>query len=160
MKKLLSLLIALIFIMAGCGEEQSKNEKENVSGKPKNTHESKQVDDFKVSIDVEDDLNVFAAITYVGEADEIDIYHGGSIFFFNIFQQDGNFEYESAMTQPLLTTALVRDEPHSVKFEGLERLNLKPGTYEFEAIADISLDSDDVVGTQIKIPVSKIKVIE
>lgn len=146
--------------MAGCGEEQSKNEKEHADGKPKNTHESKQVDDFKVSIYVEDDLNVFAAITYVGEADEIDIYHGGSIFFFNIFQQDGDFEYESAMTQPLATTTLVRNEPHNVKFEGLEKLNLTPGTYEFEAIADISLDSDDVVGTQINIPVSKIKVIE
>ena len=39
------------------------------------------MDDFKVSINVEKDLNVYATVTYIGEAAEKDIYHGGSIFF-------------------------------------------------------------------------------
>ena len=60
------------------------------------------------------------------------------------------------MVLPLLTTTLFRNEPHIVKFKGIEKLKLKPGTYEFEAIADFSLDSDDVLGTNIEIPVSKI----
>lgn len=70
--------IILIFGLFGC--VTNNNNEENVSGKPKIANESKQVDDFKVSINVEKDLNVYATITYIGEADEKDIYHGGSIF--------------------------------------------------------------------------------
>lgn len=147
--------IILIFGLFGC--ITNNNNEENVSGKPKITNESKQVDDFKVLINVEKDLNVYATITYIGEAAEKDIYHGGSIFFFNVYQQNGSFEYFGAMNQPLLTTTLIRNEPHRVKFKGIEKLELKTGTYEFEAIANISLDSDDVLGTKIEIPVSKIE---
>ena len=147
--------IILIFGLFGC--VTNNNNEENVSGKPKIANESKQVDDFKVSINVEKDLNVYATITYIGEAAEKDIYHGGSIFFFNVYQLDGDFEYFGVMNQPLLTTTLIRNEPHRVKFKGIEKLELKTGTYEFEAIANISLDSDDVLGTKIEIPVSKIE---
>jgi len=147
--------LVLIFGLFGC--VTNNNNVENVSGKPKITNESKQVEEFKVSINVEKDLNVYATITYIGEAAEKDIYHGGSIFFFNVYQLDGDFEYFGAMNQPLLTTTLIRNEPHRVKFKGIEKLELKTGTYEFEAIANISLDSDDVLGTKIEIPVSKIE---
>ncbi|MEK5068673.1 hypothetical protein [Sporosarcina sp. FSL K6-1508] len=147
--------IILIFGIFGC-VTNNKNE-ENLSGKSKITNESKQVDDIKVSINVEKDLNVYATITYIGGAAEKDIYHGGSIFFFNIYQQDGGFEYLGSMEQPLLTTTLIRNEPYRVKFKGIEKLKLKTGTYEFKAIADFSLDSDDVLGTRIEIPVSKIE---
>ncbi|MCM3745182.1 hypothetical protein M3193_13665 [Sporosarcina luteola] len=146
--------IILIFGLFGC--VKNNNNEENVSGEPKITNESKQVDDFKVTLNVEKDLTVYATITYIGEAAEKDIYHGGSIFFLNVYQQDGDFEYFGAMNQPLLTTTLIRNEPHIVKFKGIEKLKLKTGTYEFEAIADFSLDSDDVLGTKIEIPVSKI----
>jgi hypothetical protein len=96
----------------------------------------------------------------MGEEAEKDIYHGGSIFFFNVYQQDGDFEYLGFMDQPLLTTTLIRNEPHRVDFKGIEKLKLKPGTYEFEAIANFSLDSEDVLGTENEIPVSKIEEVE
>ncbi|MFS0688993.1 hypothetical protein AB1K89_07105 [Sporosarcina sp. 179-K 8C2 HS] len=147
--------IILIFGLFGC--VTNNNNEESVSGKSKIMNESKQVDDFRVSISVEKDLNVYATITYIGEAAEKDIYHGGSIFFFNVYQLDGDFEYFGAMDQPLLTTTLIRNEPHRVKFKGIEKIKLKTGTYEFEAIADFSLGSNDVLGTKIEIPVSKIK---
>lgn len=118
------------------------------------------MDDFRVTINVEKDLNVYATITYIGEEAEKDIYHGGSIFFFNVYQQDGDFEYLGSMVQPLLTTTLIQNEPHRVKLGGFKKGILKPGTYEFEAIANFSLDSDDLLGTEIEIPVSKIKEIE
>lgn len=148
----------LIFGLFGCGI--SINDDDKVSGEPKFTIETMLVDDFKVSIYAEKELTIYATITYTGEEAEKDIYHGGSIFFFNIYQEDGDFEYLGGMDQPLLTTTLIRNEPHRVDFIGIERLNLKNGTYEFEAIADFSLDSDDVVGTNIEIPVSKMKEIE
>lgn len=151
----LFVVVSIISTFGLYGCVTTNTNKENVSGKPI-TNESKQVDDFKVSIHVEKDLNVYATITYIGEAAEKDIYHGGSIFFFNVYQQDGDFEHLGIMEQPLLTTTLIRNEPHKVLFKGIENLTLKTGTYEFEAIADFSLDSDDVLGTKIEIPVSKI----
>lgn len=156
----LMIVIFSVLLLGLCGCGTSNNNEENRSGEPQITNESKQVDDFKVSINVENvekGLNVYATITYLGEEDEIDIYHGGSIFFFNIYQQDGDFDYLGSMEQPLLTTTLIRNEPHKVNFTEIETLKLKQGTYKFEAIADFSLSSDDVLGTKIEIPVSKIK---
>jgi len=156
-----SALLILVFGLMGCGT--NNNNKENASNEQKITNESKQVDDFKVTINVENaekDLNVYATITYMGEEAQKDIYHGGSIFMFNVYQQDGDFEYLGAMNQPLLTTTLIRNEPHRVNFEGIEKLELKPGTFEFEAIADFSLDSDNVIESKIEFPVSKIKEID
>jgi hypothetical protein len=158
MRLMIVIFSFLLLGLAGCGT--SNNDEENGSGQPKITNESKQVNDFNVSINVEDgekNLNVYVTITYVGEEAKIDIYHGGSIFFFNVYQQDGDFEYIGSMEQPLLTTTLIRNEPHRVNFKGIETLKLKQGTYKFEAIADFSLSSDDVLGTKIEIPVSKMK---
>lgn len=156
-----SVLLSLVFGLIGC--ESNNNNKENIIGEPTVNNESKQVDDFKVTINFENDekeLMVYATITYTGEDAEREIYHGGSIFFFNIFEQDGDFKYYGGMEQPLLKTTLIRNEPHRVNFEGIEKLELKPGTFEFEAIADFSLDSDNVIESKIEIPVSKIKEID
>ena len=156
-----SVFLFLVFGLFGCGT--SNNNEENVSGEPRITYESKQVDDFKITINVENsekDLVVYTTITYMGEEAQKDIYHGGSIFFFNVYQQDDDFEYLGGMNQPLLTTTLIRNEPHRVNFEGIEKLKLKPGTFEFEAIAHFSLDSDDVLGTEIEIPVSGVQEVE
>lgn len=158
MKKLLALLIVFSFLIAGCGQEQER--KKDGNDQPEVTGESNQVDDFKVSIHVEDELDAYATITYVGEEAEKDIYHGGSIFFFNIYQQDGNFKHLGAMEQPLLATTLIQNEPHRVTFNSLDDITLKSGKYKFEAIAHFSLDSDDVLGTEIEIPVSKMVVVE
>lgn len=119
------------------------------------SNDSKQVGDFEISIHVDENLNAIASITYIGDEAKKDIYHGGSIFGFNIFQQDGDFVYEGGMTQPLLTTTLLQNEPHTVTFNAKEFLNLEKGLYEFEAIAELSVDSNDVVGSQLIIPVSK-----
>ena len=151
----------MVFGLIGC--ETNNNNRENVIGEPTINKESNQVDDFKVTINIENDekyLNVYATITYIGDEAQKDIYHGGSIFMFNIYQQDGDFEYLGAMNLPLLTTTLIRNEPHRVNFEGIEKLELKPGTFEFEAIADFSLDSDNVIESKIEIPVSKVKEID
>lgn len=144
--------IILVFGLFGC--VQNNNSDKNINDKV--TNESKQVDDYKVSIHVEKDLNIYATITFIGEAAKKDIYHGGSIFFFNVYEQNGHLTYEGAMNQPLLTTTLIRNEPHRVNFQGIQQLELKPGTYEFEAIANFSLNSDDILGTKIEIPVSKL----
>lgn len=124
------------------------------------SNESKQVDDFKVSIDVNDDLEVSATIMYTGDETEKEIYHASNIFWFKIFQQDGDFKYEPAMTQPLLTTTLIQNEPHTIKFNWDKDLQLEEGLYEFEVIADFSLDSNDIVGSKLTIPVSMLQEVQ
>ena len=156
-----SLLLILVVGLMGCGT--NNDDKENAGNEPKNTNESKQMEDFEVTIYAENDeseLNVYATITYIGPEAEKNIYHGGSIFYFNIYQQDGDYEYLGAMNQPLLTTTLIQHEAHRVNFEEMKQLELQPGIYEFEAIANISLDSDNMMETALQIPVSTIKEID
>jgi len=156
-----SVLLILVFGLIGC--ETNNNNKENVIGEPTINNESKQVDDFKVTINVENDekdLMVYATITYMGEEAEREIYHGGSIFFFNIYQQDGDFEYMESLTLPLLTTTLIQNKPLRVDLKGIEKLKLESGIYKFEANANFSLDSDKVIESKIEIPVYKIEEID
>jgi hypothetical protein len=154
--------LVLVFGLSGC-VTSNNNGDENVSDKPKIINESKTVDDFKVSINVQKsqkDPKIYATITYMGEESEKDIYHGGSVFFFNIYQQDGDFEFMESMTLPLLTTTLIQNKPLRVDFNGIEQLKLESGTYKFEAIAYYSLDSEKVLESKIEIPVYKIEEID
>ena len=144
--------IILIFSLFGCGTTNTTEENESVNPKV----DAEQLEDFKVAIHVEEDLNVYATITYVGEEAEKEIYHGGSIFFFNVYQEDGNPVYDSSMTLPLITTTLTRNEPHREEFNMIKDLELKAGTYEFEAIAVFSLDEED----DIDMTVSKMVEVE
>ncbi|WP_404430931.1 hypothetical protein [Sutcliffiella horikoshii] len=158
MKSLFSytmLIIILVFGLFGCDSE------DKVRGESYKKSDSQHVDDFNVSINVEDGdeaLNVFATITYTGKEAEIDIYHGGKIFYFNVYQQDGDFEFFGAMDDPQLKTTLFKNEPHKVTFNVLEMPGLNPGTYEFEAIASFSLNSE--TPSNIEIPVYKVEEIE
>jgi len=150
--------LVLIFGLYGC-VTSNNNGDENVNDKPKIISESKTVADFKASINVQKshkDPKIYATITYVGEEAEKEIYHGGSIFFFNIYQQDGDFEYMESLTLPLLTTTLIQNKPLKVDLKGIEKLKLESGTYKFEANANFSLDSDKVIESKIEIPVYKI----
>ncbi len=67
-----------VLALFGCTTTNSNEEKVRVE--PVMTYETKQVDDFKVSIHIEKDLHVYSTITYVGDAIEKEIYHGGNIF--------------------------------------------------------------------------------
>lgn len=159
LKKILYVFFLMIFILAGCGT--SWNSAKNGTNGSNISSSELQVDDFVIGIHVEKQypLQVYATITYTGNDEEIDIYHGGSIFFFNIYNQNGDFEYEGAMEQPLLTTTLKQNQAHQVDMD-LSHVNLKPGTYEFEAIAEFFLDQDDWAGTNYNIPVKVVVDIE
>jgi hypothetical protein len=151
----------LVFVLFACGKGDPSGE--NINEKPNIVNDTKQIDEFKVSIHVENggkDLDVYATITYLGNEAEKEIYHGESIFFFNVYQQDGDFEYIGGMEQPLLTTTLIQNKPHKVNLNLTPKVKLNPGTYVFEAISEFSLDSDDVLGTKIEIPVSKMEQID
>lgn len=132
--------LLLLVLLVGCGAkpEAPKNEAVN------------EVDDFTVRLVVDEAAKATATITYTGQEAEKTIYHGGNIFFLTITQLDGDFEQPGAMNLPLLSTTLKKDEPHTVVFDDV---SLAKGLYEFEAEARISLDQEDIVGSEITIPV-------
>ncbi len=122
-----------------------------------NSTETKKQGDFEVRIFAEQDqeLNVYATLTYRGEEESIDIYHATWIFYFGITQLDGDYETTIGMEEPLRTTTLVKDEPHVEQLK-TDTLNLKPGKYKFEAIADFSTNSEKMLETGSEIPVSTV----
>jgi hypothetical protein len=159
MKKIIfcSMFAILIFGFAGCGTGNSGG---SATGQGSEiSTESKQEGDFEVSINVGndgEDVDAYATITYVGEEDKTDIYHGESIFLFNIYQQDGDFEHGGGMGDIEVTTTLTKNEPHNVELYGMDVNALEPGTYEFEAVADFSLDEENMLDSQNEIVVSTI----
>ncbi|ADU32050.1 hypothetical protein [Evansella cellulosilytica] len=148
----------LVIGLFGCGTEESRDSSSS-DERLINSEETNQDGEFEVSIHVgndSNDLEVYGTISYIGDKDKINIFHGGSIFFFHIYEVNGDFEHIGGMDQPLLRTTLTKDEAHKVTFIHPVLDELEPGDYEFEAIADFSLDEDNIVNTQIEIPVSTI----
>lgn len=153
----------IILSLSACGTDNSGNKQLNIQEFKEEVDEVNQEGDFEVSMNVEkvdETLDVYATITYLGEEDKRIIYHGGSIFFFNIYQLDGDFEFLGGMDQPLLSTILKQNEKHRVEFNHPGLKELKPGIYEFEAIANISLDDENMRESTGEIPVSKIVELE
>ncbi|PKR77611.1 hypothetical protein CEY16_06645 [Halalkalibacillus sediminis] len=154
---ILSIFFMLAFGLFACGTDNSGQS--NSNERPNDTEDTKQEGDFEVSINVENENEnpeVHATITYIGEKEQKNIYHGGSIFFFNIYQVNGDFEHIGGMNEPLLTTTLKKDEVHKVEFDHPSLDELETGEYEFEAIADFSLDKDNYIDNKREITVSKI----
>lgn len=158
--KMIFMYSILLLSLFGCSTPNEKLDVKEDTLQEERTYlnESNQVGDFKVSIALNESLHPTASITYVGDQPEKTIYHGGNIFFFNIYQQDGHFKQESAMNMPLLSTTLIQNKPHTIQFN--EVGELEKGLYKFEAIASFSLNSDDVMGTKLEIPVSKLQQIQ
>ena len=159
MKKIILLSLVLFLILSlglfGCGYDQ--NNTSSNSEEPEVTEALEREGDFEVQIEVvrsEEGLTVEASITYLGDEDKVDIYHGGSIFYFNIYEQDGDFEYLGAMDAQLLTTELLPKEPHNIEINYPILEELEPGIYEFEAEAVFSLDEEHITDTMINIPAS------
>lgn len=140
--------------LVGCGND-GNNETDHTED-PEEYEATEREEDFEVTMEViseANDLSVTASITYLGDEETIVIYHGGSIFYFNIYQQDGDFEYLGAMDAQLIWTELRQNEPHRVDIDYPILEELEPGTYEFEAEAVFSLDEEEIMDTQITIPV-------
>jgi hypothetical protein len=153
---ILLLILSLGFGVAGCG---TNLDSESITiDEPETVYrEINRVDDFEVELQItekNEGRTITATITYSGEESEIDIYHGGSIFYFNIYEIDGDFEHMGSMDGPLLTTVLTRNEPHKVEMVDVALDELQSGSYEFEAVAIFSLDIEQIGDTLVEIPVS------
>lgn len=78
-------------------------------------------------------IKIKTKLTYVGQAQNVTIYHGGSPFLFNLQEATRNFEISSVMDTPLITRILERNVPSEEvytsggvydDFQNLNSLNL------------------------------------
>lgn len=56
-------------------------------------------------------VGIYAELEYIGDKEEINIYHAASPFFFPMVEKTRDFEIDYAMNEPLLRTTLVKGEP-------------------------------------------------
>jgi hypothetical protein len=56
-------------------------------------------------------IKVFAELEYIGDKEEITIFHAASPFIFNLKELSRGFDLPAAMNEPLLSTTLKRGEP-------------------------------------------------
>ena len=164
----LFVFMILIFVLLGC---TTNSDEESVSDKSVSKNGTKQIDDintmkqfdndtiqvgdFIVSLHAENESNVYATITYVGDEFEKTIFHGGSIFHFDIYQLNGELEYQSFMTLKSEETTLIRNEPLKEYLYGIKESELKEGIYKIEATANFYLNPENEVESRLVVPISK-----
>ncbi|MGI2293220.1 hypothetical protein [Paenibacillus sp. GXUN7292] len=122
MKTLRTILIALCIVVAGCSNAKpgpdEPRETPNASAIPSVIRAEKQQDDFvyRLIADKEayvegDTVTIYAELEYVGEKEQIDIYHAASPFYFPLVEKTRNYSIPYAMNEPLIQTTLIKGEP-------------------------------------------------
>jgi len=122
---LLGLFVGLLF-MTGCGKEENANNKVQLgsfSTKSPNAEVTK--DDFiyrlvseKKEYNKEEVVKLYAELEYIGEQEEITIYHAMSPFYFPIEEKIRGFIIHYPMAEPLITRTLVKGEPFREEYKG------------------------------------------
>ncbi|KOS62511.1 hypothetical protein FJQ98_04795 [Lysinibacillus agricola] len=116
MPKTFLLLISMLLLVVGCQEKQAV--KPTPSKKYSQTATTQQ-GDFLYELSISkptftegESISITAKLTYVGQAQNVTIYHGGSPFLFNLQETTRNFEIPSGMDTPLITRTLERNVPY------------------------------------------------
>ncbi|WP_172368950.1 hypothetical protein [Sporosarcina jiandibaonis] len=115
-------LVALVFVLVACGTSNNGSGsaiKDSLPPPENQVEEGDFVYRLFTEKDVYDefgDLAIFAELTYVGDEESIDIFHGGSAFHFPFVERTREFDVGYAMNEPLLTTTLIKDEPLREKY--------------------------------------------
>lgn len=122
MKSLRTILFALCIVLAGCSnvkpEPDNQTEKPGASPVPSVIRAEVQQDDFiyRLIADKEayvegDTVTIYAELEYVGEKEQIDIYHAASPFYFPLVEKKRNYSIPYAMNEPLIQTTIIKGEP-------------------------------------------------
>ncbi|MEY9970936.1 hypothetical protein ABH966_001300 [Lysinibacillus sp. RC46] len=114
-KKIL-LLISMLLLVAAC---QKKEALKPPPSKNYSQTATSQQEDFLYELSISkptftegESIKITAKLTYVGQAQNVTIYHGGSPFLFNLQETTRNFEIPSVMDTPLITRILERNVPY------------------------------------------------
>jgi hypothetical protein len=132
MKKILIMLfIMFVLLIGGCGTGETSD---NAASNGDNEDNSKKEEIVKAGITDGDfvyrlvsekgtyqdgeDVKLYAELEYVGDKEEIKIYHASSPFYFPIVENTRNYNIPYPMTEPLLTTTLEKGKPLREEYRG------------------------------------------
>ncbi len=121
MKKLLMLLsVMFVFLLSSCTANEETKKKESVLDEYKvmNIHSEVRVKDFiyrivskKQEYENNEKVKIYAELEYVGNDDQVTIYHAASPFYFNLKERTRNYDIGYGMNQPLVKTTIVKGKP-------------------------------------------------
>lgn len=116
MPKILLLLFSMLLLVTAC---QDKDAFKPPPSKNYSQTATTQQEDFLYELSIAkptftdgEPIKITAKLTYVGQSQNVTIYHGGSPFRFNLQETTRNFEIPSAMDTPLITRILERNVPY------------------------------------------------
>jgi len=127
MKKLVMIVIFTLLLTA-CGEVQQQNTTNpatsTVLNKEELDLERKVIEgDFELAIytkkaqyAVNELIDVYAELTYIGELDEVEIGHAMYPVGFNIMEHTRKIDIGGSMNEPYIVTHLMRNEPIQYKY--------------------------------------------
>lgn len=168
MNKCMFVTLILFLLLLGCQETQSTERQLESSDPSMSKHKNvEKKEDFIVTIEgtkqvysKDEEINIYATLTYKGNGEDILINHASSIFYYKIHQKDGDFELESIIDLVRKSTNLRKNKPHISDLDNIGmpvhnvfrngKLYLPTGQYLITAIADFNLENNE----EFNIPVS------
>ncbi|GGI10079.1 hypothetical protein [Gottfriedia solisilvae] len=121
MKKLFMLLtVMFVFMLSSCSSNEESKKKESILDEYKvmNSHSEVRVKDFIYRIVSEkqeyannEKVKIYAELEYVGNEEQVTIYHAASPFYFNLKEKTRNYDIVYGMNQPLVKTTIVKGKP-------------------------------------------------
>lgn len=125
----ISLILSFTFLSIGLfGCQQNNNEKVDNETSYTQTLETKaevSEEDFVYRLATEktvygknEPIKIHAELEYTGDKEEIEIFHSASPFSFPMVETTRSYEIGYGMEQPLLSTKLIKGEPHREEYTG------------------------------------------
>jgi hypothetical protein len=122
LKKLfhLSLFIIALLLLSSCSSTQDVNNNSTRVKKSEVLNTSVEVseDDFiyriltvKKEYHKNEKVKIYAELEYIGDKDEVTIYHAASPFSFPMVEKTRDFQIDYPMNLPLISTTLVKGKP-------------------------------------------------
>lgn len=117
-KLILCLFMTMAFILASCGLNQNSGDSESETGEILKTKEEATEGDFVYRLVTEkgeyhdsEPVKMYAELEYIGNQEEVVIYHASSPFSFDIVEKTRGYNIPTIMAQPLLSTTLKKGQP-------------------------------------------------
>lgn len=162
-------VLFVVFVMTACNSPNKVMNKDLTKYDVENTSAEVTEDDFIFRLDAErvqykegELIELYGEIEYVGEAEEITIFHSESAIFFDLVEQVRDYKIDFVTNDIGVSTTLKRGEPYRegyektggydegadkgyVKFmkDFLERDDFPPGYYVVEGMTDFSVVPED-----------------
>lgn len=125
MNKLLIIISAVAFVLAGCSGDAKADEQNIVKEAQTGPKADAAEDDFvyrlvsEKSVYAEGErVELYAELEYVGEEQEIEIAHAASPFSFPMKEKTRGFDIGYMMEQPRIVTTLKKGEPLREQYKG------------------------------------------